>query len=254
MGTVERVSWLYLASGNVWNKSYLFRERDGYYRIITYKWSRFRNSICYLIISKTYESGASLWHFTFFSADEEGEGRSERPSRLPAPAFKMPQPFRAHAHQSADRSGREEPKRSRSLVLRPHHQPDSTPSNSETHQRRKTITKIPGPKKNLRLKNSLFIYASYSSLCKRVLKSSRNTWLFVLLFTGTGMQCCGSRLFLRKESHKVRSQKTKRSEEISLIRNSRSLIAFFQFLLLCSSFIEHEKRSFFYRYRTHALS
>jgi hypothetical protein len=98
-------------------------------------------------------------HLTFFSADEEGEVRSERPSRLPAPAFKMPQPFRAHAHQSADRSGREEPKRSRSLVLRPHHQPDSTPSNSETHQRRKTITKIPGPKKNLRLKNSLFRYA-----------------------------------------------------------------------------------------------
>jgi hypothetical protein len=134
-------------------------------------------------------------HLTFFSADEEGEGRSERPSRLPAPAFKMPQPFRAHAHQSADRSGREEPKRSRSLVLRPHHQPDSTPSNSETHQRRKTITKIPGPKKNLRLKNSLFLYVSYSSLCKRVLKSSRNTWLFGLSFTvTTGLQCCVCRL------------------------------------------------------------
>jgi hypothetical protein len=106
---------------------------------------------------RIWSSASDTWRF--FSADEEGEGRSERPSRLSAHAFKMPQPFMAHAHQSADRSGREEPKRSRSLVLRPHHQPDSTPSNSETHQRRKTITKIPGPKKNLRLKNSLFIDA-----------------------------------------------------------------------------------------------
>jgi hypothetical protein len=147
-------------------------------------------------------------HLTFFSADEEGEGRSERTSRLPAPAFKMPQPFRAHAQQPAERSGREEPKRSRSLVLRPHHQPDSTPSNSETHQRRKTITKIPGPKKNLRLKNSLFIYASYSSLCKRVLKSLNisscaNGCSFCHFLVPVCSVVDPDLLYLRKENHKA---------------------------------------------------